>query len=226
MIPPGLTATEIAGRVEDAGLARAQDVLDAMIDLADEYPVMKNPEGLQGYMFPDTYLIPRFATASAVANIFYRNFEKKFDRSLRNEAEKKGLDVRKVVILASIVEREAKYKKDKPIVAGILLRRLKKDWPLQADATVQYALGYQPKERSWWKESLTKEDLKIDSPYNTYKKVGLPPTPICNPGLLSIKAVIYPEKTDYWYYLSDKEGKMHYAETFEEHNQNIQEYLR
>lgn len=180
----------------------------------------------EGYMFPDTYLIPKEATAGAVAQIFYRNFARKFDESLKNETRRKGLEEKEVIILASIIEREAKYKKDRPVVAGILLKRYQKNWPLQADATIQYALGYQPEEKSWWKRGLTKEDLKVDSPYNSYKNIGLPPTPICNPGLLSIKAVIDPQETDYWYYLSDREGKMHYAQTFEEHSQNIARYLQ
>lgn len=205
-------------RVEEIALKLAQEL---SIPEQEFLKVAK-----EGYMFPDTYLVPKSATASAVADLFYRNFEKKFDENLRNEARKNDLGVKEVVILASIVEREAKYKEDRPIVAGILLKRYQKNWPLQADATIQYILGYQSEEKSWWKRRLTKEDLKVDSPYNTYEKIGLPPTPICNPGLLSIKAVVYPKETDYWYYLSDREGKMHYARTFKEHNQNIERYLR
>lgn len=211
-----MTALE-GWRVEEIALALAQELA---IPEQEFLKVVK-----EGYMFPDTYLIPKEATAGAVAQIFYKNFESKFDVHLKSEARRKGLNEKQVLILASIVEREAKYEEDRPIVAGILLKRYKKNWPLQADATIQYALGYQPEQKSWWKRSLTKEDLKIDSPYNTYEKSGLPPTAICNPGLLSIKAVIYSQETDYWYYLSDKEGKMHYAETFEEHNQNIERYL-
>lgn len=180
----------------------------------------------EGYMFPDTYLIPKDATASAVVKILRDNFDKKLTSQLQEEALKKGLTKEEIVILASIVEKEASGEEDRGIIAGILLKRLKKGWPLQADATIQYALGYQPEERTWWKKNLTEADKKIKSAYNTYLNPGLPPEPICNPGLASIGAVIYPQETDYWYYLHDKEGKVHSAKTIEEHEENIGKYLR
>lgn len=96
---------------------------------------------------------------------------------------------------------------------------------LDVDATVQYALGYQPNQKSWWKKNLTQEDLEIDSPYNTYKYPSLPPTPIANPGMAAINAVVEAPETDYLYYLSDKTGKIHFAKTIEEHNENIKKYL-
>lgn len=136
-----------------------------------------------------------------------------------------------VLILASIVEREVKFNNDRPIVAGILLKRLEKNWPLQADATVQYAIasakckGKSAKCGNWWPKNLTREDLKIKSPYNTYLYPGLPPGPICNPGLAAIEAVLNPVGSEYWFYLSDEEGKMHYAKTAEEHEENISKYL-
>jgi UPF0755 protein len=182
----------------------------------------------EGYLFPDTYLFPKDADIETVIKIFYANFERKFTQDLVDKARQRlGLTKDEVVILASLVEREAKYDDDRKKVASILVKRLKNDWPLQVDATVQYALGYQPKEKTWWKKNLTAADLKIDSPYNTYKNLGLPPTPICNPGLLSIKAVVEADPNiEYWYYLSDKTGKMHYAKTLEEHNRNIEKYLK
>ena len=178
-----------------------------------------------GYMFPDTYAFPKQASAGAVAQIMVSNFREKFDPQLKEAAQKEGLNEGEVLILASIVEREAKYDEDRPIVAGILLNRIKQDMPLQADATVQYALGYQAAQKTWWKKDLTKEDLKIASPYNTYLNSGFPPTSISNPGLSTIRAAAQPAKTDYLYYLSDKEGRMHYAQTFSQHTKNIQKYL-
>jgi UPF0755 protein len=182
----------------------------------------------EGYLFPDTYLFPKDADIETVIKIFYANFERKFTQDLVDKARQRlGLTKDEVVILASLVEREAKYDDDRKKVASILVKRLKNDWPLQVDATVQYALGYQPKEKTWWKKNLTVADLKIDSPYNTYKNLGLPPTPICNPGLSSIKAVVEADPNiEYWYYLSDITGKMHYAKTLEEHNRNIEKYLK
>jgi len=180
----------------------------------------------EGYMFPDTYLIPKEATAPAIVKILRENFDKKFSQDLKKEAERKGLTPKEVVILASIIEKEARGEEDRDIIAGILLKRLKNNWPLQADATLQYILGYQAAEHSWWKKNLTEEDKKIKSPYNTYLNLGLPPAPISNPGLASIKAVIYPEESDYWYYLHDQEGKAHFAKTIEEHEENINKFLR
>ncbi|MBI3956116.1 endolytic transglycosylase MltG [Candidatus Gottesmanbacteria bacterium] len=180
----------------------------------------------EGYMFPDTYLIPRDATVGAVAALFTATFDKKVDEAMRADAKKTGLTFPEVMTLASIVEREGRTNDDRPVIAGILLKRLKADWPLQADATLQYALGYQTGEKTWWKKSLYEEDKKVKSPYNTYTNPGLPPGPIANPGLSAIKAVIYPKESDYWYYLHDPEGVVHYAKTLAEHNSNIAKYLR
>lgn len=199
----------------------------------DEQEFLKLTENLEGYLFPDTYLIPKYASPSAIAKILTENFEKKT----------KDLEITKQqLILASIVERETKHDNDRPIVAGILIKRWQQNWPLQADATVQYAVAnakcrmFPPVKQAspllaenirceWW-PMITKEDLKIDSPYNTYKYKGLPPTPICNPGLAAIKAVVNPTLTDYWYYLSDENGNIHFAKTLKEHQENIIRYLK
>lgn len=180
----------------------------------------------EGYMFPDTYLVPREATVGAVVALFRSTFDQKVDETIRRDAKKTGLSFDEVLTLASIVEREGRTDEDRPVIAGILIQRLEADWPLQADATLQYALGYQVGEKTWWKKVLTQEDKKVKSPYNTYLNPGLPPGPIANPGLASIKAVISPKETDYWYYLHDSEGLVHYARTLEEHNSNISKYLR
>ena len=180
----------------------------------------------EGYLFPDTYLIPKEASIGAVISILTKNFNKKYSQDLRNKAIGKGLTEKEVITLASLIEREAKFAEDRPKVAGVLLNRLELEMKLDIDATVQYVLGYQSEEKTWWKKSLTFEDLGVDSLYNTYKNKDLPPGPIANPGLAAIEAILTPTQTDYLYYLSDKDGKMHYAETFEGHNENIRKYLR
>jgi len=180
----------------------------------------------EGYLFPDTYLFPRSATVGAIIKIFQQNFNKKFNNRLRAKARQNNLTNHEVITIASLVEREAKSKTDKNEIASIILKRYHQNWPLQIDATIQYALGYQPKLKTWWKPSLTKQDLNLNSPYNSYQHPGLPPTPICNPGLASIKAVVNAnEKTPYWYYLSDKKGFLHFSKTLKQHNQNIKKYL-
>jgi len=180
----------------------------------------------EGYMFPDTYRIPRDATAGAVVNMFRMTFDEKVSDSMQQTAKKYGLSIDEMVTLASMVEREGKTDDDRPVIAGVLLKRLTAGWPLQVDATLQYALGYQPKEKSWWKKALTIQDKSIDSQYNTYSTIGLPPAPICNPGLSSIRAVTSPKETEYWYYIHDPSGNVHFAETIEQHNANVDRYLR
>lgn len=179
----------------------------------------------EGYMFPDTYLVPKDASAGGVSSLFTDTFEKKFTAEMRAEIGRQGRTLKDVVILASILEREGKSATDKPVIAGILLKRLKAGWPLDIDATLQYALGYQTVDKTWWKKELTDQDKKINSPYNTYANPGLPPGPISNPGLSSLQASVYPQDSPYWFYLHDPQGQIHYAKTIEEHNANIQKYL-
>lgn len=210
--------------IEGTRVEEMAKVLSKNFDI-EEIEFIKKAE--EGYMFPDTYLIPKNADVDMIIKILKNNFKNKVNQNIINKAKEKGLTEKELIILASLVEKEAKTPKDKQIVASILLKRLKNDWPLQVDATIQYVLGYQLKEKTWWKKYLTNDDLKIDSPYNTYKNKGLPPAPICNPGLVSIEAVANADiNTPYWYYISDKYGKnMHYATTLEEHERNIEKYL-
>ena len=179
----------------------------------------------EGYLFPDTYLLPKDATPESIVKILENNFNKKFSTELQQKAKAKGLSPTETIILASLVEREAKLSEDRQLVASVILNRFKTEMKLDIDATIQYTLGYQPEEKTWWKKVLTTDDLAIDSPYNTYKNKGLPPTPICNPGLAAIQTIANAPETDYFYYLSDKKGKIHYAVTLEEHNENVRKYL-
>lgn len=197
----------------------------------DKEEFLAEARPLEGFLFPDTYLIPKSASASAVIKTFSDNFTRRVDDGLREKMFEKNWTLYEVVNLAALVEREAKFDEDRPVVAGILIKRLKTGMPLQVDATVQYAkataqCSFKSVDCEWWPREITKADLEMNSPYNTRKFPGLPPTPICNPGLASIQAVVFPKETDYWYYLSDKEGRMRYAVTLEEHNQNINLYLR
>lgn len=181
----------------------------------------------EGYLFPDTYLFPANSTIDTILSLINRNFNSKYTDDLKAKAQEKGLTDRQALTIASLVEKEAKLPEDKQQVANIILKRHVNDWPLEIDATVQYALGYQRKTQTWWKKELTQEDLEADSQYNTRKYKGLPPAPICSPGLESIKAAVNADiQTPYWFYISDLKGKMHYAVTIEEHNQNIAKYLQ
>lgn len=167
--------------------------------------------GLEGQLFPDTYFVKEEITAKELVDILHNNYLKKV-----GEIDKQTL------ILASLVERETKGDAEKPIVAGILKKRLKENWALELDATVQYVLG---KPGNWWPNT-TLLDRKVKSPFNTYLNPGLPPSPIGNPGLASINAVKNSADSPYYYYLHDKSGVIHYASTLEEHNQNIAKYIK
>lgn len=184
-------------------------------------------KGREGYLFPDTYLIPKDSSVDTVLSILQNNFDKKYTPDMQSIASQKGLTNEEVITLASLVEKEARSFKNKVTVASIILKRYKRGWPLDIDATVQYALGYDPIKKTWWKKSLTTDNVKIISPYNTYKNAGLPPGPICNPGLNSINAVLQADpNTPYWFYISSRDGStMHYAKTSEEHERNIERYL-
>ena len=182
--------------------------------------------GLEGQLYPDTYSFPASYTTSQIVSILRNNFQAKVVSAYRQNIADSPYTLNQIITIASLVEREARESQDRPIVAAIILRRLAQDWPLQIDATVQYALGYQQNEKDWWKQTLTQQDLALVSPYNTYKNLGLPPAPIANPGPSSIKAVLYPEATDYWFYLTGKNGQMYYAKNLAGHQQNIAAHLR
>lgn len=179
----------------------------------------------EGYMFPDTYLFPKDVTVETIVAALRKNFEKKYSEQLKSKIRQQGLTPDQGVILASIVEREARSDEARTMVASILLKRFKIGMGLNVDASIQYALGYQKDEKSWWKRHLTREDLKIDSPYNTYIHSGLPLTPICNPGLSSLQAVADADSsTPYLYYYHDSKGVSHYGKTLDEHNANVANY--
>jgi UPF0755 protein len=175
-------------------------------------------ENLEGYLFPDTYYFPIDISGEEVAKIMRENFEKKIS-PYKEEIEKSGKTLQEIIIMASLIEKEVKTKEEKEIVSGILWKRLKAGIPLQVDATITYITG-----KKTTKISL--EDLQIDSPYNTYKYKGLPPSPICNPGLESILAALYPKESEYWYYLSTPDGKTLFFKTLEEHNLAKAKYLK
>ena len=218
-IPEGLRREEIAEKFIQ-GLSKSES--DGNI-FRDEFLQLSNGE--EGYLFPDTYLLPKTITASKVFNLMKSTFNGKtadisFSKHSLNE----------VVIVASLLERETITDAEKPIVAGIIYKRLENDWPLQIDATIQYALaskncGSSSVNCDWWKKSLTRDDIAINSSYNTYKLQGLPPAPISNPGLSSLEAAASPEGSLFWFYIHDSKGTIHYGKTIEEHNKNISKYL-
>lgn len=171
----------------------------------------------EGYLFPDTYFVPVTATASSTIKLLGDNFYNKII-PLASEIEESGKTLEEIITVASILEGETRGEEDMKIVSGVLWKRLRLGIPLQVDTSFIYINGKTTAQ-------LTQEDLKIKSPYNTYLFKGLPPTPISNPGLESIKASIHPQETTYLYFLTGSDGIMHYAQTFEEHKVNKLKYL-
>lgn len=229
-IREGLRLEEVAEAVAAQTHLSAQAVLAAARDGArwrSEFPFLVDlPPGatLEGYLFPDTYRLARDATAEDLIRRMLENFGRKVTPEKIAAARARGLTLHQVVTLASIVEREAVVPEERPLIASVYLNRLAAGMKLDADPTVQYALGYQPDGRTWWKSPLTLEDLQVDSPYNTYRYPGLPPGPIANPGLASIEAVLNPAQTDYLYFMADcirKDGRHWFARTQEEHLRNF-----
>ena len=207
-IPEGLRAQEIA----DILKKNLKTFSESWKDILE-----KN----EGYLFPDTYLIPKTSDVNLVLSILKNNFEKKYNTI---DSKNSNFSKEELVTIASLIEREARFAKDRPLVASVIVNRLNNGIKLDIDATVQYVLGYQENEKRWWKKNLTFEDLKVNSPYNTYRIRGLPKAPISNPGVATLNAALNPSQTDYLYYISDKSGRNHYAETLEAHNANIKKY--
>ena len=217
-LPEGLRIEEQAELIEEKLNFSSNDMYQfkksEYIEIAEE-----------GYMFPDTYLIPKDATASDVADLLRTTFDQKVDSSVFSNGRKNGLTENQLITLASIIEREARREDEKPIISGIITNRLRDGIALQIDATVQYAKGYDDVNQTWWSQITTADYQSVKSAYNTYRNPNLPPGPISNPGLESINAAASPQETPYYYYLHDSDGNIHYAKTIDEHDQNIQDYL-
>jgi UPF0755 protein len=210
-IPEGLRREEISDKFGDFVNFKKQEFLQLTASK-------------EGYLFPDTYLIPLDYSSSQIVKIMEDNFRKKFASVVKSKTT--NLNESQVVNLASIIQREAITVEDMQNVSSTLQNRLNIGMPLGSDVTLEYALGYQKDEKSWWKKDLTIDDLALNSLYNTRLVPGLPPTPISNPGLVAIEAALNPPHTDYLYYLSDSDGKLHFAQTLEGHNANIVKYLQ
>lgn len=209
-IPEGLRREEIALKFTKA-LNKDQKFVQDFLSLT---------EHKEGYLFPDTYLFPKTATATNIVNKMTTTFETKVGKNITTNQ----------VVMASLLERETLGDYEKPIVAGILYKRIEEGWPLQVDATLQYAKDSTTcinkiESCKYW-EPIYSNDKEIDSKFNTYKYLGLPPAPISNAGLSSLLASQNPESSEYWYYIHANNGQIHYARTLEEHNNNIAKYLR
>jgi UPF0755 protein len=179
-----------------------------------QYDFLKNlpkKTSLEGFLFPDTYFIYEDASAEDIIDKMLKNFDKYLTKEMRQEIEKQNKSIFEIITMAGILEKEVRTDKDRKIAAGIFYKRIKEGMPLESCATIAYILGEDKRQYSF-------EDTRIESPYNTYLNKGLPPGPICNPGESAIKAAIWPEKSEYNFFLSKKDGETVFSKTLEEHN--------
>jgi UPF0755 protein len=218
-LPEGFTARQIARTVAAAGLGSSAAFdgvfLHRRLVLGDGTRTVN----LEGYLFPDTYLVPVDATPAQVARLMTDRFQEMLPPDAAALAKRLGMTLPQIVTLASLVEREAKADDERALMAGVYYNRLRRDMPLEVDATLEYTFAHH-------KDVITYADLARDSPYNTYKHLGLPPTPIANPGRASLLAALHPAPSKYLYYVYAGNGHHAFSRTLAEHNANVARYLR
>lgn len=220
--PEGFTEKQIAARIADRQGIAVKDFLQeaAPAQFAEKFPFLLNlskSRTLEGYLFPDTYRLAKDDVPKDVIVRMLANFNAKVTQELRDEAKAQNRTLDEIVIMASIIEKEVQSAEDMALVSGVLWKRIDDNEGLYADATLEYIVNKDGE--------LTVGDLLKDTPYNTRKYRGLPPGPISNPGLSAILAAIRPEKSDYYYYLTAKDGDTVFAKTNDEHNRNKVKYL-
>ncbi len=220
-IPEGYTVTQTADLLADAGLADRERFLTLALHgghrfarvTRDDLPI----DSLEGYLFPDTYLLTRGLDESTIIERFLDRFDAAVGPDIRAGARTRGLTLHQLLTVASMVEREARVPDERPVIAGVIYNRLGRGMRLEIDATVLYALGRH-------KATLTSADLEVDSPYNTYRHEGLPPGPIANPGLASVTAAAAPADVPFLYYVRKPDGRHHFSRTFREHMEAVRRY--
>ena len=217
-IPEGFTAREIAQTLAAHGLHDAGQYADVFLHHGIALDGTRTPS-LEGYLYPSTYLVPTDDSPGATARIFVDQFRKELPPDAEQRAKALHRTLAEVVTIASLVEREGKADEDRPLIASVIYNRLRLGMPLEVDASIEYAF---PEHH----DVITKRDLEIDSPYNTYRHAGLPPTPIANPGKPSLDAAFDPAKSDYLYYVAKGDGHHAFAKTLSEHNTNVSRYLK
>jgi UPF0755 protein len=218
-IPEGYTAREIARSLSGRALGDTSAYDHLFLHGGGLSVGGADTPNLEGYLFPSTYLIPTGYSPDQVARILVDQFRKELPRDAEARAKALGRTVPEVVTIASLIEREGKVDEDRPLIASVIYNRLRLGMPLEVDASIEYVF---PEHH----DVITKRDLEIDSPYNTYRHTGLPPTPIANPGKAALDAAFRPAKSDYLYYVAKPDGHSAFAKTLQEHNANVARYLK
>ena len=217
---PGWRLEEIAESLPTSGLDIAPyDFAAAAMSTHPQYEFLAGKDTAEGFLYPDSYILPRTTSVGQLVDVLLRGFLQHLSTDLQEGFSRQGLSTYDAVTLASIVQREAVKADEAPMIASVYLNRLRSPMKLDADPTVQYAIGYNAIQRTWWTNPLGAADLQVVSPYNTYINDGLPPSPIANPGLTALRAVANPTQSDYYYFSArcDGSGYHEFARTFEEH---------
>jgi UPF0755 protein len=213
---------EVAAALPTSGLnVRPEEFLRAARQLDPDYlpPAFIDVSQLEGFIFPGTYQFERTISADEMIAAFFQRFDESVTADMRAGFERQGLSLYEAVIMASIVQREAVLIEEAPLIASVFLNRHRIGMRLDSDPTVQYAVGYQRDQGTWWKNPLTWDDLAIESPYNTYRQAGFPPGPICSPGAAALEAVAFPAQSPYFFFRArcDNSGRHNFAVTYAEH---------
>ena len=218
--PEGHTIAEMAKLYEAHGFGPAASFVAAATDPSLVKDLDPGARDLEGYLFPDTYLLPRHTDAARLVRLMVERFQKTLTPALVEAARDRGLSVRQLVTLASIVEKETSRADERGLVAAVYSNRLRMGMLLQCDPTVIYAL----EKAGTYDGNIRKDDLAVNSPYNTYRFAGLPPGPIASPGKDSLVAAAHPADSDFLYFVSRNDGTHEFARTLDEHNRNVQKY--
>ncbi|MDO9573665.1 MAG: endolytic transglycosylase MltG, partial [Candidatus Contubernalis sp.] len=221
----GLRVEQVAARLKDQGVVDEEVYLQLLSENYFDYwflqDITQSSYPAEGYLFPDTYYLENDDAEEEIIHRMLQQFQEVFNDTYQERAEELGMTVHEVVTLASIIEREARLKEERPLISGVFHNRLQRNMLLQSCATVQYALGE-------IKPKLTNKDLEIESPYNTYIHTGLPPGPIASPGRDALHAALYPEETDKLYFVlrGDNSGGHYFSKTLQEHLENQRKAVR
>jgi len=222
VILSGWRMEEIAASLPTSGLDISPEAFLAAAKSPPQVLALPSSPTMEGFFLPDSYILPRTTTVDQLLEAIARNFALHLSDDLQAGFAAQGLDVYQAVTLASIVERESIHDEEMTLISSVFINRLNIGMTLGSDPTVQYALGYDSNAQTWWTNPLSLDDLKFDSPYNTYIYAGLPPAPIANPSLEALQAVAFPEVSPYYYFQAtcDNSGYHTFAVTFEEHLAN------
>jgi UPF0755 protein len=222
VILPGWRMEEIAASLPTSGLDISPEAFVAAAQTPPQVLALSSPATMEGFFLPDSYILPRSTSVEQLLEVIARNFSAHISNDMRDSFAAQGLNLLQAVTLASIVERESIHDDEQTLIASVFINRLNAGMALGSDPTVQYAIGYNLNQNTWWTNPLSLDDLKFDSPYNTYINIGLPPAPIANPSLGALQSIAFPQNSPYYYFQArcDNSGYHTFAVTLEEHIDN------